>query len=318
MRLSDEEWTIHHLRQHLQYAVNLELWTIPFYMSAMYSIVDRSSAEFQLVQSVVNQEMLHVQLASNLANAYGYSPRFKAPEYEGQAIPHLDFNLDRPNPTEIFTPYSAEIGPLDEERINAMCLIEYPEWKTHGRPDLHDNVKEYGSIAEFYAAVEYGAGLLKSDLRGGVRQVDYFSAFYRNLPMLTVADSGEAGFRQALLLIDTICDQGEGASRRDSGLPTPFQNTADDSNPGLPHYEKFLQIRNETQRSPLYAVKPKDRYTEEDRALAAILRKSFQEFLGALEELFSGRNPEDFFRLMITVGAAIQNCWKHGVTPRFS
>jgi len=318
MRLRDEEWTIHHLRQHLQYAVDLEIWTIPFYMSAMYSVVDRSSQEFQLVQSVVNQEMLHVQLASNLANAYGLSPVFKAPTYEGQTIPHLDFNLDKPNPSEIFSPYSAEIGPLDEERVNAMCLIEYPEWKTHGKPNLHDNVKEYGSIAEFYDAVEYGAGLLKSDLRGGVRQVDYFSAFYRNLPALTIPDSGEAGFRQALLLIDTICDQGEGASRKDSDLPAAFQNTADDSQADLPHYEKFLEIRNETQRSLLYPFKPRDRYSDQDRALEKILVHSFQEFLGALEELFSGRNPEDFFRLMITVGAGIQNCWKNGVTPRFS
>lgn len=64
-----DKWTLAHLQQHLQYAIDLEFWTIPFYMSALYSIVDRTSDAFQYVQSVVNQEMLHLQLAANVANA---------------------------------------------------------------------------------------------------------------------------------------------------------------------------------------------------------------------------------------------------------
>ena len=35
-----------------------------------------------------------------------------------------------------FTPYSTEIGPLDERRINTMALIEYPEWRTGRQPDV--------------------------------------------------------------------------------------------------------------------------------------------------------------------------------------
>ena len=63
-----EGWTPKNLKAHIQYAVDLEFWTIPFYMSAMYSIKDRTSDAFQLIQSVVNQEMLHLQSASNIAN----------------------------------------------------------------------------------------------------------------------------------------------------------------------------------------------------------------------------------------------------------
>jgi len=136
VRLTDDQWTIGHLRDHLQYAVNLEFWTIPFYMAAMLSIVDRTSSAFQLVQSIVNQEMLHLQLASNVANAYGRSPSFDAPAYVGQEIPHLNFAIDTPDPRPQFSPYSAEVGPLDIERVNAMCLIEYPEWDTERTPSL--------------------------------------------------------------------------------------------------------------------------------------------------------------------------------------
>ena len=74
MKLTEEQWDIDHLHDHLQAAAELEAWTIPYYLSAMFSVVDRSSEAYQLVQSVVNQEMLHLQLVANIANSYGYSP----------------------------------------------------------------------------------------------------------------------------------------------------------------------------------------------------------------------------------------------------
>lgn len=318
MRLSKDEWNIKHLREHLQAAVDLEVWTIPFYMSAMYSIVDRSSDAFQLIQTVVNQEMLHVQLASNIANAYGLSPSFDPPVYKGTKIPHLNFRLDKPDPRPEFSPYSAEIGPLDPKRVNAMCLIEYPEWETGHAPDLRDDVTEYGSIGEFYDALQYGATLLKRRLHGGVHQVDYFSAFYGNLPCLTVTESGDQGLRQVDLLINIIRDQGEGGSSRQPALPTPYQNTADDSWPELAHFEKFQQIRDSDAWPLVYSIKRERDLTDSDRETRKFLIATFTKFLKALELLFSGKNPGDFVPLMISVGAGIQNCWKHGVTPRFS
>src|SRR5579863_9826727 len=116
------KWTQERLHAHLHDAVNLELWTIPYYLSAMYSIRDPSCDAYQLILSIVNQEMLHTQLICNLANAFGCLPRFATPVYGGPQIPHLDFNLDDPNPTLVFKPYSTEIGPLDAKRVNTMCL----------------------------------------------------------------------------------------------------------------------------------------------------------------------------------------------------
>jgi hypothetical protein len=317
MRLSQQDWNIEHLRGHLQAAVDLELWTIPFYMSAMYSVLDRTSGAFQLIQTVVNQEMLHVQLAANVANAFGLSPSFRTPVYAGTRIPHLDFKLDTPDPRPQFSPYSAEIGPLDTERVNAMCLIEYPEWETGHAPDLRDDVTEYGSIGEFYDAVQYGAGLLKQHLHGGVNQVDHFSAFYANLPSLKVTESGDHGLRQVNLLFNIIRDQGEGASLHHATLPAPYQNTADDTWAALSHFSKFQQIRDCAARPLVYPLKVESDLTEEDRAVRDHLAATFAEFRAALERLFSGRNPGDFVPLMMSVGAGILNCWRHGVTPRF-
>lgn len=316
MRISKEKWNLEHLHKHLQAAVDLEIWTIPFYMSAMYSVVDRTSDAFQLIQTVVNQEMLHAQLAANLANAFGLSPSVDAPKYKGKRIPHLDFKLDKHDPRKQFSPYSAEIGPLDTKRINAMCLIEYPEWDTGDVPDFRDDVTEYGSIGEFYDALQYGITLLKDDLHGGVNQVDYFSAFYDGVPSLTVTESGDQGLRQANLLINIIRDQGEGTNRKDDEVRPPYQNTADDSWPELAHYDKFLRIRDNPAKELIYPTKEK--LTREDREIRDHLVSTFTEFRKTLELLFAGRNPGGFIPLMISVGAGIQNCWKHGVTPRFS
>lgn len=328
MILRDDEWNVGHLQAHLRAAAGLEAWTIPYYMAAMFSIVDRSSEAYQLIQSVVNQEMLHLQLVANVANAYGKPPGI-GPDmfaYEGN-IPHLDFALDPDNPTKIFTPYSAEIGPLDEARVNGMCLVEYPEWQTGGKPVFRDTLREYGSIGEFYDAVEYGARLLADDIVGGINQVDMFAAFYRNAPKLTVELTGAAGFAQVALLIDLIRDQGE-AAKLDDSISLPFQNTADDSDPGASHYEKFTQIRAQLldldpppgspAGSLIYAAKDPSHYTVEDHKRLDILLDNFEQFMSVLTDLFAGRNPAGFAPLMVTIGGNILACWKSGVTPRFT
>jgi hypothetical protein len=316
--LSAEEWDLGHLHSHLQAAAELEAWTIPYYMAPMFSVVDRSSDAYQLVQSVVHQEMLHLQLVSNVANAFGYSPVFGPSvfPYVGQTIPHLNFDLDPDNPTGTFSPYSAEIGPLDQLRVNGMCLVEYPEWDTGGTPDLHEDVTEYGSIGEFYDAVEYGARLLADRIVGGVNQVDYFSAFYRGLPRMTVESSGAAALPEVMLCIDIIRDQGEGAKALDA-IAVPNQNTADDAHPELTHYEKFCQIRKDPPTG-VYPVKDPSQYTPEDEKRLAILVENFTRFQQMLSELFAGREPAGFAPLMVTIGGNILACWKNGTTPRFT
>jgi hypothetical protein len=96
-------WTAERVREHLQNAVNLELWTIPLYLAAAYSInapVDPSTSRpeivnledlpknpdgsfdfakftdeqatqyaFDSILSVAIQEMLHLELAANILNA---------------------------------------------------------------------------------------------------------------------------------------------------------------------------------------------------------------------------------------------------------
>ncbi len=72
-------------------ALSIELSTIPPYLSALYSVRDRTSAAARLIRDVVIGEMLHMVLVSNLMNAIGAHPSL-APEfvplYPGY-MPHL-------------------------------------------------------------------------------------------------------------------------------------------------------------------------------------------------------------------------------------
>jgi hypothetical protein len=319
MTVQDNQWDIRHLREHLQFAAELEAWTIPYYISAMFSIRCRSTLAYQLIQSVVHQEMLHLQLVANVANAYGYRPRLDVGMFKydsPELIPHLNFRLDPVDPTPDFTPYSAELGPLDDLRINAMCLIEYPSWQTGATPGYRDDMTDYGSIGEFYDALEYGARQLKSHIVGGVGQVDMFSAFYRELPQVKVESSGAEGFAQVQLLIDVIRDQGE-AAKADDAIHPPHRNTADDPRPACSHYDKFRRIRCSLPRSETYPVKPYAEYTDADHQRLHILVNNFKKFTRALNELLAGKNPDNFGPLMATIGGNILACWKNGVTPKF-
>lgn len=312
----DKTSSLEHLHAHLQDAIAFEFWTIPYYLSAMYSIRDPTSEAYQLIQSIVNQEMLHTQLVCNLANAFGCSPKFSAPVYGGSQIPHLDFTLDDPNPALLFTPFSTEIGPLDRERVNTMCLIEYPQWRSRNQSKLQEDRTQYGSVGEFYAAISTGITELRNHIVGNARQVDFFGAYYNNLTTTTITKSGIEGYRQAIELLHVIVEQGEGQTRGDADIRPAYRNTADGVYDSWPHFRKLMQIR-ETQPYPeIYAADPEP--DAAGREAQTILMRDFAKFIKLLNALFQGDRYQGFGALMAKLGGAILNCWRRNAVPRFS
>ncbi|EKU99125.1 hypothetical protein Lepto7375DRAFT_1135 [Leptolyngbya sp. PCC 7375] len=318
MVLTQLKWDLPHLHTHLQAAVALEFWTIGYYMSVLYSIKDPSSLPYQLIQSVVYQEMFHVELAANVANAYGLSPVFKSPVYEGDNIPHLDFKLDHPDPTKQYSPYTAELGPLDESHINAMCLIEYPEWQSAVKPDLRENISQYGSIGEFYDAIEFGASELVDRIQPNHNQVSFFKRFYKNFSDTTVTKIGGEGIIQVLDLLGAIVDQGAGKTSGDKEIEPEFQNTADDFYPGWSHYTKFITLRNSKNWPEVYSGIASPEPGSPGAQAQQILIRNFTEFRQELEKLFQGQPSPQFGATMATLGGNVLNCWKKGAIPKFS
>ena len=72
------EWTETALQAHAQDAVEPELFTIPAYLCAYHSIVQNPSkaaaSAAEALRVVANQEMMHLELVSNLCNALGRAP----------------------------------------------------------------------------------------------------------------------------------------------------------------------------------------------------------------------------------------------------
>ena len=69
--MADPPWTEAHLRKHLQHAVELELFTIPAYLCAYYSIRQAASPAAQAAAdallAIANQEMMHLDRAGSRA-----------------------------------------------------------------------------------------------------------------------------------------------------------------------------------------------------------------------------------------------------------
>lgn len=323
---SNDTWDIGHLREHLQFAIQLEYWTVPYYMAAMYSIKDPTSDAYKLVQSVVYQEMLHIQLACNAANAFGavvdLEHAFIVPKYVGTQVPHLQFTdgetgRDPVDPSQSYRPYSAEIGPLDEPRINAMCLIEYPEVDVDEPPQLNQDVTEYSSIGEFYRAVLFGATQNVAHLQANRNQVEIFRNFYRGFPSQTVTSVGVDGLEQVIDLLHAITDQGEGV-RRSSEIPLRYRNTADGFNSSDDHFEKFNLIKNLQIRPACYSGVADPAPGSEGARAQAILLANFDRFRRDMVTLFNGGMPDQFGPNMAILGGNILNCWRSGAIPRFS
>lgn len=147
----------------VQAAVNVELFTIPLYMTSLYSLqgmhqitsqnnfyqgrqwpgmstkVDPTTPNgqaFNAVFSVFIAEMLHLQLASNICKAVGYSPIYTGEPLQDKnngwtcygdnisVLPHIldfkDTNSDHEN-------IKVKLGPLNKEQVALFLAIEETE-----------------------------------------------------------------------------------------------------------------------------------------------------------------------------------------------
>lgn len=67
--------SLEQLVTHLQWALSVELSTIPPYLRALHSVIDRSTDAAKAVRDVAVEEMLHTALVANPMNANVASAR---------------------------------------------------------------------------------------------------------------------------------------------------------------------------------------------------------------------------------------------------
>jgi hypothetical protein len=172
------------LRAIAQAAVDVELFTIPLYMTSLYSIQgmhaitgqgndfyqgrlwpgSKTSASpktandqaFNLVFSVFIQEMLHLQMAANMATVVGVKPSFTASALQNKhhgwtcygpansVIPNIIDLKD----TVAHEDVPVNVGPLSEDLVRLFLAIEQPE------KDARANIKP-GKERDYFPKVPF-------------------------------------------------------------------------------------------------------------------------------------------------------------------
>jgi hypothetical protein len=213
MRSPSEQHDLQWLQESLQAAVELELSTIPPYLCALWSIKDTGSDAYQLMQSVVLEEMLHMGLACNMLTAIGCVPVLNnnIPAYPG----HLPGGV-RPE----LTVYLAGLSKNYLE--NVFMQIEFPE---RGPIALTADGNIYPTIGAFYDAISSAFRTLQPSL-SRKNQLDGATLNTYPIYLITTLDD-------VLKAISEIKEQGEGTWKSPEAIGFGGE---------LAHYYKFGQI----------------------------------------------------------------------------
>jgi hypothetical protein len=208
--------TLDDLRDHLQYAIGLELTAIPAYLCALYSVVPgASTAACEVIRDVVLERMLRMALAANVLNAVGGAPA-TGPAGGG------------PGPVPVYPARVPFIDALPVIRLRAFSPAAIDDFIAIERPASAARTSgegaarspaaagdRYGSAGAFYAAIEAGLRTLGTPrvFRRGSEARTGCQLTAENYcggagPLIEVTD-----LDSALAAIGEIRREGEGASR---------------------------------------------------------------------------------------------------------
>ncbi len=194
--------TLESLKQHLQWAIELEHATIPPYLCALYSIKEGHNKEAaEILESIFMEEMLHMALLANILNAVGGTPKIDYPGILATypaCLPHSSKDFTIP-----LAKFSREVIE------NAFLRIEKPE-----EPDSPPEDEKFHTLGQFYDALELALQELSDELGedkmfsgNPSRQITneiYYGGSGRFIPVTNL--------QSALHALDEIKEQGEGVS----------------------------------------------------------------------------------------------------------
>ena len=136
--------TLKELQSATQGAINVEMATIPLYLNALYSIMDRSSEAFQALRSVVMEEMFRVNQAANILIGIGGTPQFT-----GDVVPKYPSYLPGANPNT--TPYLGLFQASQTVFSDVFMAVERPA--AFEAPPEGAN---FDTIGQYYAGLWLG------------------------------------------------------------------------------------------------------------------------------------------------------------------
>jgi len=305
---------INSLRNHLQWAIQIEHATLPPYLCALYSIKDgHNKAASEILCSIFMEEMLHMTLAANILNAIGGSPQFDKPDFIATYpayLPHSDRSFQVP------------LAKFSKPVIDTMMKFERPE--AEGAPPEDDN---YETLGQFYEAIENGLMQLSKELGherlfcgDPSRQIRDESFSYRGSGrIIPVTDLGSA-----LEALEEIVEQGEGLNH--GSIWDGDQNMFHSEREEVGHYFRLNQIHSGRYYQPgdtpqsgptgerfavdwdaVYDMRPNPRsgdYPVGSDVEIAMSRfnKAYSDILGIMQRAFNGEPA----KLSASIGAMME------------
>ncbi|RFS19471.1 hypothetical protein DVR12_22825 [Chitinophaga silvatica] len=208
---------------YVQKAIELEHSTIPPYLTAMLSIMPEKNKEvYQLIHSVVIDEMLHMAIDSNILNALGGHPAIDKPEF----IP----SYPGPLPMGINEGLIVNLEMLTKDVVkNTFMEIEEPENPIDfpiKMSAMGMRAEQFATIGQYYAAIKDKIDELANDKLPGDPSLQMTTSFYppdQLFPIYTKEDAKRA--------IDIIVEQGEGTTS------SPIRPGG-----GIAHYYRFNEV----------------------------------------------------------------------------
>jgi hypothetical protein len=220
--------SVEELRNHLQTAIELEHATIPTYLCALFTIKEGTNlAAYDVIRSVVVEEMLHMTLACNVMNAVGGCPAINKTKFVAQYPTYL------PHSSNEFKVHLRKFSPA---AITTFMEIEQPS-EPHAPPEA-DN---YHSIGQFYKGIQAGMEFLVH--RDGEDAVfTGHDGDFRQVPPDYYYGGGEVievfNLESAKAAMEVIVEEGEGLS--DSIWDEDYELFG--QKPTVAHYFRFFEI----------------------------------------------------------------------------
>ncbi len=229
------------VRAALQQAIEIELSTLPPYLYAAFTIKDGTNqAARRRINSIIQDEMVHLALACNVLNAIGGAPVLAhesvVPTYPGP-LPY-DIGAD------LGQPFCVSLLAFSPAAMAQAMRIETPE-DPEVFPDLPDEASlgpRYETIGQFYLALETALGKLDPDTWSEVprHQLTDHPFFAGRLFPVTGSDTAAEAIRR-------IRSEGEGTPKGADPFECPLDFEGEVS-----HYRRFEEIlRNQVlERDP--------------------------------------------------------------------
>lgn len=224
------------VRRDLQKALELELFTLPPYLTSLYSIHEKTNQySYDVIKSVAMEEMLHIILVSNILNAVGGSPTLSSGvvrKYYPSPVPHIISNDE----VQII-----DLLRFSEKAIDQFIAIEQPDF----HPETDHNQDDPDTIGEFYEKITHNLIRLCKDHKTE-KQVFSGSADLQITPNQYYYGGGGKtievkNLATALAAIEEISEQGEGRKYTDilTGNKAKFGQPKEPA-----HYYRFRQLKH--------------------------------------------------------------------------